>query len=446
MSRLVKHLLLITSLSINFTLGTPLVIPVIGPIDYTEECIIRRGLKQAQRENVEAVIFDINTPGGSVANMLNIIDMLQKAKMHTIAYINPEAISAGSFIANVCDEIYFHPKGIMGAAAVINSDGKNLDQNLQSKIDSYLWAKFRTYSEKFPHRYDLQRAMMDKNFVLKAGKTIIKPEGELLTLTATEALKGYPELPALSNGTFENLDILVRETTQQDSYNTFALTGFERLAQIATPIIPILSALGLFLLFLEFKTPGFGIMGALGIGCFCLSFFIQYIAGFSGLEAFFLLFLGAALTFLDLFFFGTILLALLGIISIGAGIWWSGLDIWPNIPLSFSDMMAPLTSFGYSLLILLGLMLLGWRLGLFKAGLNYLTLKTSINNKTKANESLEGKLAQTVTALMPSGKIKCEDKILEAQAIQGQIEANTIVKIIRKKDFCWLVEKTDTQN
>ena len=102
--------------------------------------------------------------------------------------------------------------------------------------------------------------------------------------------------------------------------------------------------------------------------------------------------------------------------------------------------MAPLSSLGYLLLVLVGLFLIAWRLGLLKAGLNYLTLKASIK-ENKNVESLEGKSAETVTPLMPSGKIKYGDKILEAQAIQGNIEAHTPVKIIRKKDFVWLVEK-----
>ena len=284
------------------------------------------------------------------------------------------------------------------------------------------------------------KLMMDKDFVLKAGKNIIKPAGELLTLTATEALKNYPGLPALSNGTFEKINDLVKEITQQATYETFKLTGFEKISQIIEPFIPMLSGVGLFLLFLEFKTPGFGLMGILGIGCFCLSFLAQYVAGFGGLEAFFLFFLGITFTFLDLFFFGTILLALLGIICLGVGILWSGLDIWPNIPLAFSDLMVSLTSLGYSLSVLVGLFLIAWRLGLLRAGLNYLTLKASVKG-SKSVECLEGEMAETITTLMPSGKIKYGDRILEAQAVQGNIEAHIPVKIIRKKDFVWLVEK-----
>lgn len=440
MLKFVKYLILTASLWTNFVSGSVLVIPVIGPIDYTEECIVRRALKQAQRNNMATVLFDIETPGGSVASMLQIIDMIRKSKLHTIAYINPEAISAGSFIANICDEIYFHPNGVMGAAAVISGDGKNLDQNLQAKIDSYLWAKIRTYTEKFPYRYEIQRAMMDKDFVLKSGKNIIKPAGELLTLTATEALKSYAGLPALSSGTFENIDDLVKEFTKQGAYETFKLTGFERFSQMIEPFVPVLSGVGLFLLFLEFKTPGFGLMGILGIGCFCLSFLAQYIAGFGGLEALFLFFLGITFTFLDLFFFGTMLLALLGIICLGVGILWSGLDIWPNLPLSLPDLIAPLSSLGYSLLVLVGLFFIAWRLGLLKAGLNYLTLKASVKSP-KNVKSLAGEMAETITSLMPTGKIKYGDKILEAQAVQGNIEAHASVKIIRKKDFVWLVEE-----
>ena len=101
---------------------------------------------------------------------------------------------------------------------------KNLDKNMQAKIDSYLNAKIRTLTEKDPMRASIQRAMMDINFVLKWDGKVIKPAGELLTLTAAEAEQKHKEKPLLSEGTFETEDQLVQFLDSKE-YKTLYLTN-----------------------------------------------------------------------------------------------------------------------------------------------------------------------------------------------------------------------------
>ena len=438
-------LILTAFFAANIATANILCIPVIGPIDYTQECIVRRALKYAQRYNYETVLLDIHTPGGRCDNMLKIIDMLSSSQLKTVAYVNVEAISAGSFIANACDQIYFHPNGIMGAAAVINGNGKNLDDHLQAKIDSYLWAKIRTLCEKFPHRYQYQRSMMDKDFVLKSGKTILKPAGELLTLTAKEATKNNPQLPALADGIFDNFKDLTKAIEPEGQLDTFRLTSFERLTQLMSPILPLISGLGFFFLMLEFKTPGFGLMGLFGITCIALSIGIQYLAGLGGLEAFALLGLGIIALFTDIFILGTIIISLLGLILVITGLWWSGIDIWPNVSITFSDLIKPIPSLVYAILCWLLLFAIAWKCGLLKSGLNRLTLKKSVAKTSSDFSRFIGQTATTTTPLMPSGKINCQGKILEARSSNGTIPTNTAVKIVAYKDFVLLVEEISSK-
>lgn len=445
---MLKRNLILTAFFVSHIVNAKILcIPVVGPIDYTRECIVRRALKEAQRLKYDTVLLDMDTPGGSCDSMLKIMDMLCSSQLKTVAYVNIEAISAGSFIANVCDRIYFHPNGVMGAAAVINGNGKDLDRHLQMKVDSYLWAKIRTLSEKFPHRYSFQRAMMDKDFVLKAGKSILKPAGELLTLTAKEAVKTNPQLPALADGIFDNFEDLVKaiEPEGNGKYDVFHLSGFERLTQLISPLIPLISGLGFFFLMLEFKTPGFGLMGLFGIGCIALSVGIQYLAGLGGLEAFALLGLGVVALFTDIFILGTVIISLLGLILVVTGLWWSGIDVWPNVEMTFSDLLKPIPSLMYAVLCWLLLFLIAWKCGLLKSGLNRLTLKKSVAKASHDVSHLIGQTAMTTTPLMPSGQINYQGKIWEAQSLSGPIPAHIPVKITARKDFVLIVEKMDSE-
>ena len=96
----------------------------------------------------------------------------------------------------------------------------------------------------------------------------------------------------------------------------FRLTSFERLAKIMKLFIPLFSGIGFFLLFLEFKTPGFGLMGLLGLGFLSMGFFANFLAGFGGYEAWALLLAGICCILGDLFFFGTLIVLFMGIVCL----------------------------------------------------------------------------------------------------------------------------------
>lgn len=402
--------------------------------------MVRRGLKQAQALHCSHVILDIDTPGGNTENMINIIDLLRKSQLATLAYVNKEAISAGSFIAMCCNKIYFHPEGVMGAAAALASTGEDLGNIMKAKIDSYLLAKVRVYCEPFPSRYEIQRAMMDKDFVWKDGETVIKPMGELLSLTAKEAMQSYKNNPPLAAGivsTQEELLRLENLTLVQEQKPT----GFESLAKNLGPFLPLFSIIGVGLLILEFKTPGFGLWGCSGILFLATPFLVNFLSGLGGSEPLFLLIFGAIVLLLDLFLFNTFVFSFLGFSIILGGLLWSSMDIWPNIPLTMQDFYKPLKSLGGIFLGWLLIFFFAWRFGWIRSGLNRLTLFKAVS-KTSPDRSSGwiGQYATTLTPLMPSGQAKCRETVIEVCSSSGNLPAHQCVKIIGKKDFAWLVE------
>ena len=86
------------------------------------------------------------------------MDALDKFDGTTITFVDTEAISAGSYIAIATDDIYFAPKGIMGAAEAVTGTGEDIAEGMQRKINSYLRAKVRMLAESQRYRGDVQRA------------------------------------------------------------------------------------------------------------------------------------------------------------------------------------------------------------------------------------------------------------------------------------------------
>lgn len=87
-----------------------------GAVSKPQAEFVARAAAAASAKGADALIVDMNTPGGDLGSTLEIMETLSGFGGLTVCYVNPDAISAGSFIAIACDKIFFSPKGVMGAA------------------------------------------------------------------------------------------------------------------------------------------------------------------------------------------------------------------------------------------------------------------------------------------------------------------------------------------
>ena len=89
------------------------VIPIHGPITGTTYDAVKRKVLRCRREGAEFVVFDMNTPGGSLDAIIDINRLILEdlRDAYTVAYVNPEAISAGAIMSLACDEIVTSPIG-----------------------------------------------------------------------------------------------------------------------------------------------------------------------------------------------------------------------------------------------------------------------------------------------------------------------------------------------
>ena len=180
-------------------------VPITEAISKPNLFILRRSIKQAIEQEVKVIVIDMDTPGGRLDITLDMMELLDRFEGETITYVNKDAISAGAYISMATDSIYFAPKGVMGAAAVVSGSGQEIDESMKAKVNSYLLARMRSYTEEFPYRAELIRAMADLDYELKIDKKVLKESGELLSLTATEAVERYgdPARPLLAQNFFQ---------------------------------------------------------------------------------------------------------------------------------------------------------------------------------------------------------------------------------------------------
>ena len=433
------------------------VIPITEAIGKPNLYILRRGLKEAIEKDIDMVLLEMDTPGGRVDVTLEMMEMLARFDGITGTYVNNDAFSAGSFIAAATQEIYFAPMGKIGASAVIAGGGQDVPETAKLKIESALRASIRAITVEYPYRSEVIRAMLDAEYELVIDEEVIKPAGELLTLTASEALKEYgdPPQPLLGKGIYDSIEDLLDARFGAGNYviKDFAVTYSERLAKWMETFAPVLLGIGMLLLFLEFKTPGFGIFGIGGITLIVIFFISQHVAGLAGNEAILFFALGVILVLLELFFFpGIFVFALSGLALIVGSILWSMVDIWPEEPIRLSPELfaEPLVDVVFGMTIaLVGALVFGrffkgsWFERQLVLGDAAGGSSQTIRAERESSLPRPGSEGTAVSDLFPSGRVEIDGRRYEARSALGPIEHGSRVRVQAHNDFSLIVEEVD---
>ncbi len=263
----------------------------------------RRVIKRVNEEQARAVVFDIDTPGGLAFDTAELIMVdMQKIKVPSYAFVNQKALSAGALVAAGTDAIYMHPVSTIGAAAIVSGTGAEIPEIMRAKIESAFNAFVRAVAKSKGRNPDVIRAMMITDEYYDFGEIQVE-EGELLSLTADEAVMIFQGKPLLAKGIVENIDeLLAGEGLADAELISAEPTGMEKFAYWVAAFSGILILIGVGGAYLEMKTPGFGIGGGISLLSFALFFFGNYAAGnMAGYGLMLLFLLGVILLVFEIF-------------------------------------------------------------------------------------------------------------------------------------------------
>lgn len=93
------------------------VITIRGAIDSITAMSVRRRISEAEAGGYDAIVFEIDSPGGGVGAVLDITNTIKSSTItNTVAWVNPDAYSGGAIIALACHEIVSSTPASMGDA------------------------------------------------------------------------------------------------------------------------------------------------------------------------------------------------------------------------------------------------------------------------------------------------------------------------------------------
>ncbi|MBL6943995.1 MAG: S49 family peptidase, partial [Bacteroidales bacterium] len=138
-------------------------------------------IENAQKYNADLILIHMNTYGGMLDAADSIRTKILDSQIPVYVFIDKNAASAGALISIACDSIYMAPGASIGAATVVDQEGKVLPD----KYQSYMRSMMRSTAEAKGRDPEIAQAMVDPKIYI-AG---ISDTGQVLTFTVSEAIE-----------------------------------------------------------------------------------------------------------------------------------------------------------------------------------------------------------------------------------------------------------------
>lgn len=252
---------------------TPLVLVLTadGPLTPAMGEYLSRGIRAAEQRGAEALIFQIDTPGGSVDLMNDMVQDIRASRVPVVVYVAPRgamAASAGTVITLAGHVAAMAPETAIGAASPVGSEGQDLGETMEAKTKNILKATVRSIAERRgPEAVDLAEKTIEEARAVSAKEAL---DAGLVDFIADdlesllEQMDGFP------------VQTIVAETTLHTASATldfFNQSFIEKLLGVLTnpTIVFLLITIGVQAILIEISTPGGWVAGFLGVVCLSLA-------------------------------------------------------------------------------------------------------------------------------------------------------------------------------
>ena len=226
---------------------------------------IARGIAEAARRNAQAVLIEINTPGGLVDSTRQIIEHITTSPVPVIIYVTPSgsrAASAGFFILESADIAAMAPGTNTGAAHPVVLGGGKVDDVMKEKMENDAAALMRSVASRRGRNVEVAES------TVRQSKSFTDQEALSQHLIDYDAASEDELLRQIYGKSFKrfNGETVTMKTARQP-ISTFNMTLKERiLAYLMDPNVAfLLLAIGALALYVEFNHPGAVIPGTVGV-------------------------------------------------------------------------------------------------------------------------------------------------------------------------------------
>ncbi len=400
-----------------------------GPITPAMAQYLSRGIKLAESQNAEALIFQLNTPGGSIDTMSQMEQDILASSIPVIVYVSPRgamAASAGTIITLAGHAAAMAPETMIGAASPVGNQGENLPSTEELKVKNAMAATARSLTERrgttaqnLAQDTIMNAAAVSSNEALQAGMIdfIATDVNDLAAKLDgfTVTVNGRSEVLHTANARFEPINI----------------SFIEQLLLIVTDpnIVFLLITIGVQAIIIEISSPGGWVAGFIGVVCLGLA---TYGLGILPVNWFGLLFIATSFV---LFILDIKAPTHGGLTAAGIGSLIAGALVLFNTPVtpSFQHVSVPLVV-GTSVVsgaIFFGIMMIAVR-----------AQKVPVRT---GEESMSGRFGIARSSLNPKGSVQVGGELWTAVLEDGatKLPVGTRVEVVRVDGLRLVVRKAE---
>jgi membrane-bound ClpP family serine protease len=185
------------------------ILTIKGEITETTSKSVRRRLTLAERAGADALVIDLDTPGGEVWAVLTICQAIKSSSIkNTIAWIHPSAYSGGAIIALACREVVTSSPGTLGDALPVSSFTafSQLPEHEKQKVLAPLMAELIESARLYGRDELLVQGLISRGVELwlvensQTGERMTINAAEYETLFDESPSRGVPGLVSASTG------------------------------------------------------------------------------------------------------------------------------------------------------------------------------------------------------------------------------------------------------
>jgi membrane-bound serine protease (ClpP class) len=383
------------------------VVTISGSINPASSDYIQNAIARSEGDGAEALLIELDTPGGLLASTKDIIQAILNARVPVVVFVSPRgawAASAGTFITLASHVAAMAPGTSIGAASPVGIGGSGGDRGEDDERSDVALEKAEKFIMAFIESIAKER---DRNVewalsAVREAEAIPQDEAlelGVIDLVADDRADLFAAIDGRKvdlNGEVRTLAVANAEVREIEMQTLTRLFNF-----LASPdVAMILVMAGLLGLYIEFQQPGMMVPGIVGAICLVLAAIAFQILPFSWVGLM-LIFLGMALMIAEIFvtsfgllFAGGILCFLLG------GSMLFDMPEVSDLTVSFWSVLLPAV--------------LGF--GACAAFIIYAVGRSFLREQTAGVSELVGLIGRTSTALSPEGKVFVRGEYWTAEA------------------------------
>ncbi len=248
-----------------------LAIRVSGPISPVSSEFIGKSIRKASEMKAEALVIELDTPGGLDTSMRSIVKDIISSAVPVIVYVYPSGArdaSAGVFITLAAHVAAMAPGTNIGAAHPV-SVGEKMDKTMAEKVTNDAAAYIRSLAERSGRNAQWAEDAVRKSVSITEKEALKEKVIDVVSNDLSSLLKdidGRRVMTVMGEKTLQTANVLI---VTEEMGLRYRILNF-----ISDPSVAyMLMLLGFYGLFFELTNPGVVFPGVAGAICLILAFY-----------------------------------------------------------------------------------------------------------------------------------------------------------------------------